>query len=36
MNEPSKQRTDWRCHWSVTNVTQQWIGSHEKFSLVVT
>jgi len=24
MNEPHKQKTDWRYHCSVTYVTQQW------------
>jgi len=35
MNEPSKQRTYWRYHCSVTYVTQQW-RSHENFSFTVT
>jgi len=34
MNEPSKRRTYWRYHCSVTYVTQQWRGYHENFSLL--
>ena len=29
MDEPSKQRTDWRYHCSVTYVTRQWRSYHE-------
>jgi len=36
VNEPSTQRTNWHCHCSVTYVTQQWMGSQENFSLVLT
>jgi len=36
MNEPGKQRAHWRYHWSVTYVTQEWRGYHEKFSFIVT
>jgi len=36
MNEPSKQRTDWRYHCSVTCVTQQWRIYHENFPFIIT
>jgi len=36
MNEPSKQRTYWRLHCSVTYVAQQWRSYHENFSFIVT
>jgi len=36
VNEPSKRRTNWRYHCSVTYVTQQWRSYHENFSLIVT
>ena len=36
MNEPSKQRTYWRYHCSVTYVTQQRRSSHENSSFIVT
>ena len=32
MNEPTKQRTDWRYHCSVMYVSQQWRSYHENFS----
>jgi len=36
MNKPSKQRTYWRYHCSVSYVTQQWRRYHENFSFIVT
>jgi len=36
MNEPSKQRTDWRYHCSVTYVTQQWRRHHENYAFIIT
>jgi len=36
MNEPSKQRTYWRYHCSVTYVTSLWRSYHENFSFIVT
>ena len=35
MNEPSKRKTYWRYHWSVTYVAQQWRSYHENFSVIV-
>jgi len=32
---PSKQRTDWRYHYSVTYVSQQWRSNHENFSFII-
>jgi len=36
MNDPSKRRTYWRYHCSVTYVTLHWRSDHEKFSFIVT
>jgi len=36
MNEPSKQRTYWRYHCSMTYVTHQWRSYDENFSFIVT
>jgi len=35
VNEPSKQKTDWRYPCSVTYVTQQWKSYHGNCSFII-